>query len=390
MVHLGLDLPLRRVLSALLLLASAAGAAPAPLSARGSSTAPKVILDNDWGTAGFLPFLMSLTAGWDVLGLTSSTSNSWALQCGLHALATLEVGGLEGCVPVHRGADYPLLNKPGLFQAWEAVHGKLAWEGAFALENRTYEAEGYDPTSGSPERVVREAFYEGFPNASFASRDAAWFMVEQVRKFPGQVSIYAAGALTNVALAVRMDPDFARNARELVVMGGYIDVNLLQVTGSTMQADWNSDINLMIDPEGSKIALTARFPNITLVGNGANQIPADAAMLEDLYSVKNAYTELYYKYAGTLFPFWDETAAAAMLDPGLVTNSTSFFLDVDTNYGSPTYGNIHAYQEALAPTAQNLRKVNYVVSVEREKTVDLIRRSIQQPKTCADVEAARR
>lgn len=54
-------------------------------------------------------------------------------------------------------------------------------------------------------------------------------MVEQVRKFPGQVSIYVAGAMTNVALAVRIDPRFARLAKELVVMGGYLDVNLLQV-----------------------------------------------------------------------------------------------------------------------------------------------------------------
>lgn len=68
-------------------------------------------------------------------------------------------------------------------------------------------------------------------------------MVQQVRKYPGQVSIYAGGALTNVALAVRMDPEFASLARELVVMGGYVDVNLLQTTGSVMQADINGDVS---------------------------------------------------------------------------------------------------------------------------------------------------
>jgi inosine-uridine nucleoside N-ribohydrolase len=47
-------------------------------------------------------------------------------------------------------------------------------------------------------------------------------MVKMVRKYPGEVSIYAAGAMTNVALAVRMDPTFASNAKELVIMGGYI------------------------------------------------------------------------------------------------------------------------------------------------------------------------
>jgi len=66
--------------------------------------------------------------------------------------------------------------------------------------------------------VSKSAFFEGYPNTTFASKDAAWFMIEQVRKYPGQVSIYSAGSLTNVALAVRMDPDFAKNAKELIIM----------------------------------------------------------------------------------------------------------------------------------------------------------------------------
>jgi len=93
-----------------------------------------------------------------------------------------------------------------------------AWEGAFAPENLTYEALGNDPTSGDPTRVSKAALYEGYPNTTFASKDAAWFMIEQVRKYPGQVSIYSAGALTNIALAIRMDPDFAKNAKELIIM----------------------------------------------------------------------------------------------------------------------------------------------------------------------------
>ncbi|CAD0110002.1 unnamed protein product [Aureobasidium uvarum] len=349
-----------------------------------NSSRPKVIMDNDWSTAGFIPYLMALDAGWDVLGLVSDTANSWALQCGLHALATLEIGNLS-CIPVHKGADYPILNTPELFQTWEMVHGKLAWEGAFAPENLTYEALGNDPTSGNPTRVSKAAFYEGYPNITFASKDAAWFMIEQVRKYPGQVSIYSAGALTNVALAVRMDPDFAKNAKELIIMGGYIDDNLLQVTGSVMQADWSSDINLMIDPEGTKIALTAPFPNITIAGNVANQVSVTQEYLDDIYKVKNPYSTLMHKYYGTIFPLWDETAAAILLDPTIVKNTTSFYLDVDTAPSSPSYGNIHAYQEALKPSAQNLQKVNMVVSIDGNKLKKWVKRAVQYPKTCADL-----
>lgn len=37
------------------------------------------------------------------------------------------------------------------------------------------------------------------------------------------MSIFSAGALTNVALAVRLDPDFAKNIAGLYSMGGYVD-----------------------------------------------------------------------------------------------------------------------------------------------------------------------
>ena len=349
-----------------------------------SAARPKVVLDNDWGTTGFVSFLEVLKADWEILALVSSTSNTWALQGGLHALALLEIGNLS-CIPVYRGSDYPLLNHPRLFQAWEAIHGDLPWQGAFLPENISFEAEGNDPTSGSPDRIVKAAFHEGYPNTTFASDlSAAEFMVQQVRKYPGEVSIYAAGALTNVALAVRLDSSFARNAKELVVMGGYIDVNLLQTTGSVLLADLQSDINLMIDPEGSKIALTADFPTITLVGNAANQVMSTQSILDKAYKVKNPYTELFHKYYGTSFPFWDETAAAVMVDPSIVKNSTRFYVDVDISYASPSYGNVHAYQRALMPRAQTLREVNYILEVDGNTVKDRLVDSVQYPPTCTD------
>jgi Inosine-uridine nucleoside N-ribohydrolase len=205
-------------------------------------SATKVILDNDWSTAGFIPYLLALNAGWDVLGLVGDTANSWALQTSLHALATLEVGKLSSCIPVYKGSDYPLLNTPELFRAWEEIHGVLPWQGAFAAENVTAEAAGNDPTSGNPERVVKAAFLEGYPNTTLAGNYAAAWMIEQVHKYPGEVMIYSGGALTNIALPIRMDPKFASLTKGLVIMGGYIDVNLLEVTGSVLEADINSDV----------------------------------------------------------------------------------------------------------------------------------------------------
>lgn len=255
-------------------------------------------------------------------------------------------------MPVIYGATYPIINTAERFQAWEAVHGVLPWEGVFAPYNATAEALGSDPTSGTdPNRIVASAFLEGFPNTTAVpGKNAASFMVEQVHKYPGQVSIYAAGAMTSVALAVRLDDEFASLAKELVIMGGYLDVNMLQVriltpqalsfcvtgywlnvlqaTGSVLQADLNSDINLMVDPEAAKIALTAAFPSITIAGNVANQVPQSQEFIDELYEVKTPYTELMYRYTDTDFPFWDETAMALLIDPTIATNTSTRMLSL--------------------------------------------------------------
>jgi inosine-uridine nucleoside N-ribohydrolase len=123
----------------------------------------------------------------------------------------------------------------------------MSQQGALGSYNTTAEANGSDPSSGNPSRVVRQAFKEGYPNATLASRNAATWMVEQVRAYPGEVTIYSGGSLTNVALAVRMDPEFASLTRGLVIMGGYIDVTLLQTSGSRRQADVNSDVSVSRD-----------------------------------------------------------------------------------------------------------------------------------------------
>ncbi|KUJ12922.1 inosine-uridine preferring nucleoside hydrolase [Mollisia scopiformis] len=355
-----------------------------PFSKRNTNEKKYAILDNDWSSAGFIPFLLAVDAGIEVLALTSSTSNSWQKQCAYHALATLEAGNLS-CIPVYYGSTYPLINTYERFQAWEAVHGVLPWQGVFAPYNATAEALGSDPTADgtNANRIAASAFVEGFPNTTAVTgKTAAQFMVEQVRKYPGQVSIYAAGAMTNVALAVRLDEEFASLAKELVIMGGYVDVNMYQATGTTNQADINSDINLMIDPEASKIALTAAFPNIIIAGNVANQVISSQEFLDEIYEVKNPYSKLMYEYYGTIFPFWDETAMAILIDPSIVTNATTVYLDVDVAYASPSYGNIHVYQSALMPP--NIRNVTYVNTIDTAKFKSMIKHAVQYPKSCSD------
>ena len=45
------------------------------------------ILDNDWGSTAFIPFLLALAAGIEVLGLASDTANTWVGQTTLHGVS---------------------------------------------------------------------------------------------------------------------------------------------------------------------------------------------------------------------------------------------------------------------------------------------------------------
>ncbi|KAK0509457.1 hypothetical protein JMJ35_007851 [Cladonia borealis] len=64
---------------------------PASPSANGTRY---TILDNDWGSTAFIPFLLALGGGMEVLGLASDTANTWVDRTTLHALALLEIGNL--------------------------------------------------------------------------------------------------------------------------------------------------------------------------------------------------------------------------------------------------------------------------------------------------------
>ncbi|KAI5280143.1 hypothetical protein KEM54_003842 [Ascosphaera aggregata] len=230
-------------------------------------------------------------------------------------------------------------------------------------------------------RVIKAAIKEGFPvGKPIDSISAAQFMVDSVRRYPGQVSIYSAGALTNVALAVRLDAGFASLAKELVIMGGYVDLNMLEVTGSVMLADLQSDINLMIDPESSKIALNANFPEIIVAGNVANQVMSTQAFLDEVSEYNTIYSRLFAEYYGTTFPFWDETAAALMVDRSIALNTTTAYIDVDVAYSSPNYGNVHLYQKDLKPLG--VRNVTYVHEIDGEQLKNMLKESLKNPPHC--------
>ncbi|KAK5991920.1 hypothetical protein PT974_05310 [Cladobotryum mycophilum] len=357
---------------------------PAVLLAESTQDKHYVILDNDWETVGFVPFLTALDAGVEVLGLTTVTGDTWQRQCAMHAVATLELGNLS-CIPVFQGPVMPLVNTPQRLQAWQGLHGHIPYQGAFAPQNKTAEDEGSDPSGGDdPNRIVKGAFFEGFPTGTpNETTNAAEFLVDMVNKYPGQISILAAGPLTNIALAVRLDSTFASKTKSLVIMGGYLDFGLRGAIGGERQTNLYDDINFRIDPEAAKIALNAGFPSLTIAGNVALQVIATPEFVKEVYDeVKNPYTELFFQHYMTGMPFWDETAALLMVEPSISINQTTLYVDVDTAFDSPFYGDLVVYHEEFAP--KHAGKAVYVNEIDATELKKRIKHVLQYPKSCKD------
>lgn len=91
---------------------------------------------------------------------------------------------------------------------------------------------------------------DGVPRRQPAEQVAPVAMVEHVLAHPGEITLVAVGPLTNVALALRLHPDFGTSLKALVIMGGVYNQ-------TTNKADMPGEFNVWSDPEAAHIVLTS-------------------------------------------------------------------------------------------------------------------------------------
>jgi inosine-uridine nucleoside N-ribohydrolase len=318
---------------------------PCPLEERVTESKPKrILIDTDPGVDDSMAILFAFASPEvQIDGLTTVFGNVGVDLTTQNALRLVELAGHPE-IPVARGADKPLL-RPFTGQGW-MVHGR----------NGLGEAEFPEP-QGKPD-----------------NRRAAQFIIDTIMANPGEITLVPLGPLTNIALAVSLEPRIAQNVREVVLMGGAANV-----PGNASPV---GEANIRNDPEAAHIVFHAGWP-LTMVGlDVTEKTVMTAEYLEELARAHTPFTDFiaritpHYlafsqRWGLNGFPVHDSSALAYVIDPTLFTTKLAY-VDVD-------YHSVHHAGNTI-PDWRGQREmepnVNICLDVDNDRILDLYRRRL--------------
>src|SRR4051812_32844446 len=186
----------------------------------------KIILDCDPGHDDAVALLLAHgNPDIDLVGVTTVMGNQTLDKVTRNALSVARVAGITG-VPFAKGAARPLVRQ---VETAESIHGESGLDGPVLPE----------------------------PAIELDERPAAQFLIDTIMASePGEITLVATGALTNLALAVRLEPRIVDRVREVVLMGGGAHVG-----------NWSpvAEFNIVIDPEAASIVFNEAW-TVTMVG----------------------------------------------------------------------------------------------------------------------------
>ena len=300
----------------------------------------------------------------DVLGITMVTGDAWRDEEVQHTLRMLELIGRRE-IPVVPGAVFPLVRTKEETRLAARLCGKALWLGSCG--GHTVDAAA--PAGGVLNRTQAHGPWEvpklpeGAPTTKPLDEDAAHFLIRQVRAHPGQVTIYAAGPLTNIALALSLDPHFAEMTRGIAIMGSSLNPQTDDVEFATSP---RHEFNLWFDPEAAHIVLHAAWPRIDVTTVDISiKAMFTADMLAAISRSKNPAAKYIAQYTTERYYLWDELAACAWLDPSIITRERQLYMDVDLSHG-PNYGETLTWPENLKPET-GVRLVHAQVDLDLAK-----------------------
>ena len=251
----------------------------------------KVIFDTDPGIHDAMALLyLHACDNLELLGITTIFGNASIENCTSNALFLCERFGVTA--PVYRGADRLLTGKKP--------------------ENYPDFVHGINGLADIDVRVSQKLVED---------QDASGFLVESANANPNEITILAVARLTNIALAINKDPNFASRVKEIIFMGGAASCE-----GNV--TPW-AEANIIGDPEAASAVFNSGIPlvmvglDVTLLTRMSNEfldsLTSDLVHLQNLLLSINKVYASYYKTSQNWdeFPVHDSSAIAYAKNPNM-------------------------------------------------------------------------
>lgn len=263
----------------------------------------KIIIDTDPGIDDAVAILLALAAKneLDVVGMTTVNGNVGVEQVTKNLFKILRIAERND-IPVYKGNAKPLMRE---MDHCEEFHGD---DGLGNL--------GFEDTE-----------------VCVGNESATDYLIRKVKEEKGEITLVPIGPLTNIAEAIQKDPEFVKNVKRVVIMGG--------AEGKGNMSP-HAEFNFWTDPEAAKIVFQAGFEDVTMIGLDATaDVYMDPIVRELLYLINTPVSRFIHKITRVYADgHWllekklgcelcDVLTIAYLLDESIV-ETVDAFVDVET------------------------------------------------------------
>jgi inosine-uridine nucleoside N-ribohydrolase len=275
----------------------------------------KLILDVDTGTDDAVALMLAaLHPDLELVAATTVNGNNPVAYCTDNTLRVFDLLGLS--VPVYEGAATPIVRDD------------------FPVPREILRAKG---SMHGLELPIPK------PRSVKQSRRAVEFLVETYMAATGPIALVPVGPLTNVALAIKLEPRIVERIPQTIIMGGAHEA------GNTTPS---AEFNVWVDPEAARVVFGAGLQNLVIVPLDATHralvsiddcrrmrelgTPAGEAAAAFIERRIVAYDELQPMATAHSAPVHDALCVAYLVDPNVVTGRRAH-VEVETQ-GELTVG----------------------------------------------------
>jgi purine nucleosidase len=307
----------------------------------------RIIFDTDLGVDdAYAVLLAMLSPEIQIEGFTTVFGNARVEYCTQNVLYVLEMMNRTS-IPVRQGSGEPLLRE--IYFGKEYLKSKLQE----ALKSEKLKSPEMIYSSPHGEKGLGD-FKIPKLNVDPASGNAIAWLVDTVLASPGEIEILALGPLTNLALAVLIEPRWTKAVKRIIFMGG-----ALTVPGNVGPL---STANIAHDPEAAKIVFHSGIP-IVMVGQDVTRFArltpshkekmhsANTKVTRFLERITQYYAGYYYEREPSIItlghPIHDMLVTAYLLQPSLF-ETERLYVTVETQ-GEVTRGQTVADWREFSP-----------------------------------------